>query len=361
MQSPYLDESENNTPSPKDWNYYDSQYTGPLIPEEQALLSNQAISGQALGSMFSQPQMLGGLFGGSQRPAWMVWVAVLISIALLGIIGSFGLFAGGGGNQKPPQSSAARHGVSNTRSQRTPAATPGVTPSPGTMPTAAPGATPSPRTMPTAAPGATPSPGTLPTATPKTLPSPQPPPASTPAAPPAPGSSQANQGNQASTLPAVWTNSGRGEADFLEAESVAETFVTRYESLDWRSQSTFNQATFIMTQGARTRFWQQDERTNQAFITNFITSKMSQVAQVQSTQTHLLQAVQSQNTFFVWMSVTYTLFHQQQNMAGFTDTHTIVVLLASMPFGINNVTGGTGWEASSWQDGTATFPAPNPA
>ncbi|MGH3180292.1 MAG: hypothetical protein ACRDOE_00055, partial [Streptosporangiaceae bacterium] len=79
-------------------------------------------------------------------------------------------------------------------------------------------------------------------------------------------------------LPATWIASGRGNAEAIEVKDVAETFVSHYETLDWRSKNTFDQATFAMTAAALARFWKQDERATPAFIENFIDTQSVWVA-----------------------------------------------------------------------------------
>jgi hypothetical protein len=162
------------------------------------------------------------------------------------------------------------------------------------------------------------------------------------------------------TLPAAWTASGRGSAEAIEAKDVAETFVSHYETLDWRSKNTFDQATFAMTQAALSRFWQQDERANAAFIANFVATHSVWVADVLGGQTQIIAAeFWGHHEFFAWLSVTYQQYRQQNGAPATTEQRTIVVLLVAVPFGVNSVVGGIGWEVSAWQDGTSVFPIPD--
>lgn len=237
----------------------------------------------------------------SRRPSWVKWGAVLAFILLLAALGSSSLFAGSNGGAP---------------GQPTRLPTPLARSTPTTQPPA------------TATAGATPSP--TPTGGP-TLP-----------------------------LPAAWTASGRGIAEAIEAKDVAETFVSHYETLDWRSKNTFDQATFAMTAAALTRFWQQDERANPAFLQNFINTQSVWVASIESAKTQVIKAEQwGGHSFFAWLSVTYQQYHQQEGGPSYTDEHTIVVLMVAVPFGVNGIVGGIGWEVSAWQDGGQTFPIPN--
>jgi len=114
-----------------------------------------------------------------------------------------------------------------------------------------------------------------------------------------------------------------------------------------------------MTQAALTRFWQQDERASPAFIENFINTQSVRVASVESAKTQVIKAKQWRQSFFAWLSVTYQQYHQQRDRSSYTDEHTVVVLMIAVPFGVNSIVGGIGWEVSAWQDGSQTFPIPD--
>ena len=228
---------------------------------------------------------------------WLVWAALLALTVLLGTLGSTNIFTGdeGGGLAGRPPSTAT--GVANPAPFQS--ATPGPTP------------------------------------------------AGTP-------------GGQIGSLPQAWTASGRGQAEFIEAKNVAETFVSHYEMLDWRSRNTFDQATFAMTQAAlAVRFLNHDNRANPTFVNDFIQKQRILTPSLASSETGMLGAVTAPNGFFVWLSVRYSLLHQQRNEAPFWDQHRIVVLLVSTPFGTNSVVGGVGWLVSGWDEGSEIFAIPD--
>jgi len=168
-------------------------------------------------------------------------------------------------------------------------------------------------------------------------------------------------GGQAEALPAGWIDSGRGWAEFFEAEEVAERFTMSYESLDWRSKNTFVDATFMLTPSALARFNQQDERASATFITQFQQAEKVLWAQIDTNETQILQTQQRSDAFFAWTHVEFNLFHQQKDKPVCTDTHSIVVLLMSVPFDSNHVGGGVGWLVTDWKEGTSMFPIPQPA
>ncbi len=301
MQTP----PKNSASAPNNWSFYDQQYAGGAA-RQHAQTSPPPL----------RPRTASGGPGSSRsrRPPWVTWGAVLAFIILLAALGSSSIFAGGNGGA-PGQSTPlpSRTGVG----------------------------TPIARSTPTTQPTATGTPGVTPTATAQPTPSPTP------------------TGGSSLPLPTAWTASGRGSAEAIEAKDVAETFVSHYETLDWRSKNTFDQATFALTQAALTRFWQQDERANPAFIQNFINTKSVWVASIESAKTQVIKAKQWGQSFFAWLSVTYQQYHQQRDGSSYTDEHTIVVLMIAVPFGVNSVVGGIGWEVSAWQDGSQTFPIPD--
>lgn len=299
MQTP----PKNGASAPNTWSFYDQQYAGGTV-RQHAPISQPP----------SHPRTASGGPGSSRsrRPPWVTWGAVLAFIILLAALGSSSIFAGGN---------------SGAPGQPTP------------LPTRPGAGTPIARSTPTAQPTATATPGVTPTA--QQSPSPT------------------QTGSPSLPLPAAWTSSGRGSAEAIEAKDVGETFVSHYETLDWRSKNTFDQATFAMTQAALTRFWQQDERASPAFIENFINTQSVRVASVESAKTQVIKAKQWRQSFFAWLSVTYQQYHQQRDRSSYTDEHTIVVLMIAVPFGVNSIVGGIGWEVSAWQDGSQTFPIPD--
>lgn len=161
---------------------------------------------------------------------------------------------------------------------------------------------------------------------------------------------------QPSNLPPQWVASGRGWAEFFEATNVAETFVARYESLDWRSVSTFDAATFAMTDAALVRFRQSDERATSTFIAQFQSEQKIQVAVSEDCQAQQIQ--QTGGMVFVWMLVTYQLLQQQPGTTTQLSLRTMTVLLVAVPLGTNGIAGGIGWEVSAWRPGTIVFPVP---
>jgi hypothetical protein len=296
------------------WSFYDPQYAA--SPSSSATahgappasstgspspLQTSSAKGQAANSV---RQRLGQF-------VWYRWAGLLLAALVLGALGSTMLFAGGGG------------GGNGTVG---PTATP-----PGLR------NTPPPQTTSTALPSRT----QTPTPTSK-----QPTVTATPGQP----------GN----LPAAWTSSGRGDAEFDEAATVAEDFTYHYETLDWRSKNSFDGSTFAMTQGALTRFNSRDDRANPSFIAWFQKEHKVLTARVHYSRTRLLQAQQAGKQFFAWFLVDYSLRHEQPGRATFTDEHTIVVLLEAQQFGSNSVVGGVGWLVADWQDNSdAIIPLPS--
>ena len=292
---------QKNSPSaPNNWSYYDQQYAGGVSPRP-----GQAAPPPGLSQAGSRVGTGGST--GRGRPPWVKWAGLLAFIVLLAALGSSSIFAGGNGSPSgQPTPPPTRTGIG----------------------------TPTARSTPTA-------PGATPTATAQATPTPSP------------------TGGPLGTLPAAWTASGRGSAEAIEAQDVAETFVSHYETLDWRSKNTFDQATFAMTQAALARFWKQDERATPTFIVNFINTQSVWVASIESAKTQIIKAKQWQHSFFAWLSVSYQLYHQQKDAPAYTDEHTIVVLMVAVPFGVNSVVGGIGWEVSAWRDGNQPFPIPD--
>jgi len=288
------------------WDFYD-----PLNePQHQALLPPSVKQVTPQGGI----ARLSGGRGQPGRP-WIKWAGVLALVVLLGIIGSTSLFADGGDG-------GGGGGVGST-GRKSPTATTDPRPAASASPTQA--STPQP--------SSTDSPIT-----------------------PTPGGTV---GGQIGSLPAAWTESGRGDAEFIEAKNVAETFASHYEMLDWRSRNSFDQATFAMTQAALTqRFLQRDDRANAAFVNTFIEGQNIQTPSLKQNKTRILLATSAPSGFFVWMSVSYSLLHQQKSTPSFTDQHSLVVLLVSAPFGTSNVVGGVGWLVSDWQEGNVVFPIP---
>ena len=299
-----------SAPPANNWRYYEQSYQNPAAAPHssvrQAAAQGQIQPPPAVGRAASGA---GRLSRRRSRPPWLNGALLLGLIVLLAALGSSSLFAGMGGNGSGGQGNA----------QPTRTATPRASITPTPQSTVAPSSTPSPQ------PSVTPSP----------------------------------TGGPILNLPAAWTASGRGSAEAIEAKDVAETFVSHYETLDWRSKNTFDQATFAMTQAALARFWQQDKRANSTFIQNFIATQSVWVANVLGAQTQIIAAKQWNHEFFAWLSVTYQQFRQQNNAPATTEQRTLVVLLVAVPFGVNGIVGGIGWEVSAWQSGTTVFPIPD--
>jgi hypothetical protein len=168
-----------------------------------------------------------------------------------------------------------------------------------------------------------------------------------------------------------WSAAGLSTGDALEAERTAWTFTDREMGLDYRDAGTqgqhagtFTAAVFLLTPGARTRFFANDVRV----INNALFDRVQQqrlIQEVVNAQPRLaLFQVQNQQQF-AWVDVAFELWQSQvdqqtgNRVDGFDIDpvthvprihHMIVLLLRVTPGsqGANAPMGGTGWLVSTY-------------
>ena len=168
-----------------------------------------------------------------------------------------------------------------------------------------------------------------------------------------------------------WTAAGLSTSDALEAERTAWTFSDREMSLDYRDAGTagqhagtFTAAVFLLTPGARARFFANDVRV----INNVLFDRVEQqrlIQEVVNAQPRLvLFQIQNQQQF-AWVDVAFELWQSQiapasgNRVDGFEMDpathaprihHLFVLLLRVTPGtqGGNPPMGGTGWLVSTY-------------
>lgn len=166
-----------------------------------------------------------------------------------------------------------------------------------------------------------------------------------------------------SSLPNSWSQTGRTQQDFANAQACAASFVVAYQTFDSNDIKTLEACTFMLTKNASQRFYgttqqsQPDKHEDPMWRASLQKRHYQQTAQ--AALPGLLTTRSVNNRFLVWMTVPYqtsTKIDDSQQSVIQTDQFT--VLLVAVP--INAQKTGTGWQVSKWQEGSAQFDPPNP-
>ena len=181
-----------------------------------------------------------------------------------------------------------------------------------------------------------------------------------------------------------WTQAGRSLADAVEAQRTATTFVDREMSYDFRiigtpehHGGTLTNATFLLTDGAKSRFIHHDVRMSNNTLYNTI-SEGKVIQQVVGPQSMLvafqIQTIQGQPHQFAWLTVSFGLFQssidqttghrlegfERDPATGQPRLHQMVVLLVRVNpelQGTGAPMGGTGWLVNDYALDATTLPA----
>jgi len=172
-------------------------------------------------------------------------------------------------------------------------------------------------------------------------------------------------------LPNEWINAGLTTGDALFAERTAWAFTDREEALDFRNVGTqtqhggtFTAAVFLLSEGGKTRFEQNDVRVaNNALFNKVVTAQRIQSA-VNAVPSLVKFQVQGQQQF-AWIDVAYQRYQSQLNSMTQQRTegiekdpvtnqprihHMSVLLVRVSPGtqGPNAPMGGSGWVVSNY-------------
>jgi hypothetical protein len=161
--------------------------------------------------------------------------------------------------------------------------------------------------------------------------------------------------------PQMWSAAGLNAQQFAYAQACAAAFVTDYQTFDSANSRSLETATYMLTQGARERFYGQpprispDNHMNPLWRATVQRKQLKQIARVR--KPILLQVRRTQGNILVWLIVPYqlSLYFGDQLIV---DNDDYTVLLVAVPPHIQHR--GTGWQVSAWSDGSTLFAPPDP-
>jgi hypothetical protein len=164
------------------------------------------------------------------------------------------------------------------------------------------------------------------------------------------------------SLSGAWSQAGRNQQDFANAQACAAAFVTTYETFSATNLKMLQNCTSMLTDGAKMRFTgtAPNTRPDQHMDPMWQASLQKQAYQqtARAAAPGLLNASYTDERLLVWMIVPYQTSLQIDKGLPVAQNAQMTVLLVGVP--INTDKTGTGWQISQWKDGNTQFDPPAP-